>query len=51
MLSFKSYCQHVPGGQVVKNAIANAWDTGWIPDPGAMIPQALEQLSPVSRRY
>ena len=48
MLSFKSYCQDFPGGQVVKNAVANAWDTGWTPDPGAMIPHALEQLSPVS---
>ena len=51
MLSFKSYCQDFAGGQVVKNALANAWDTGWIPDPGAMIPHALTQLSPMSHHY
>ena len=51
MLSFKGYCQDFPGGQVVKKALANAWDTGWIPDLGAMIPHALTQLSPVSHRY
>ena len=34
-----------PGGAVVENLPANAWDTGSIPGPGGF-PHATEQLSP-----
>ena len=31
---------------MVKNPPCNAGDTSWIPDVGAKIPHAMEQLSP-----
>ena len=34
-----------PGGPVVKSPSANAGDTGSIPGPGTMIPQAVRRLS------
>ena len=35
-----------PGGQVVKNLLSNAGDTGLIPGQGTKIPHAAGQLSP-----
>ena len=38
----------LPGGPVVENLSANAWDRGSIPVRGTKIPHAMQQLSPCS---
>ena len=41
-------CGDFPGGPVVKNLPCNAGDAGSIPGRGTKIPQAMEQLSPLT---